>query len=115
MKKGKMFFAGAAAVMTFALASCGGAAVEGTWVESIPGMAGEQGFTLEKGGRAESVNMATLKYETWSRKGDCLVLTGQSIGNGQTLQFTDTLRIVKVDSDNLVVERGGTTSTFRRK
>ena len=103
-----MFFAGAAAVMTFALASCGGAAVEGTWVEPIPGMAGEQGFTLEKGGRAESVNMATLKY-------DCLVLTGQSIGNGQTLQFTDTLRIVKVDSDNLVVERGGTTSTFRRK
>ena len=59
--------------------------------------------------------MATLKYETWSRKGDCLVLSGQSIGNGQTLQFTDTLRIVKVDSDNLVVERGGTTSTFRRK
>lgn len=53
-----MFFAGAAAVMTFALASCGGAAVEGTWVEPIPGMAGEQGFTLEKGGRAESVNMA---------------------------------------------------------
>ena len=115
MKKGKMFFAGAAAVMTFVLASCGGAAVEGTWVEPIPGMDGEQGFSLEKGGHAESVNMATLKYETWSCKGDCLVLTGQSIGNGQTLQFTDTLRIVKVDSDNLVVERGGTTSTFRRK
>lgn len=38
MKKGKMFFAGAAAVMTFVLASCGGAAVEGTWVEPIPGM-----------------------------------------------------------------------------
>ena len=47
MKKGKMFFAGAAAVMTFVLASCGGTAVEGTWVEPIPGMDGEQGFSLK--------------------------------------------------------------------
>ncbi len=115
MKKGKMFFAGAAAVMTFVLASCGGAAVEGTWVEPIPGMDGEQGFSLEKGGRAESVNMATLKYETWSRKGDRLILTGQSIGNGQTLQFSDTLRIEKLDEQTLMVERsGGGKFTYRR-
>lgn len=33
--------------MTFVLASCGGVAVEGTWVEPIPGMDGEQGFSLK--------------------------------------------------------------------
>ena len=63
MKKGKMFFAGAAAVMTFVLASCGGAAVEGTWVEPIPGMDGEQGFSLEKGGRADRIIGAETKSE----------------------------------------------------
>lgn len=113
MKISKIF-GGAAVVTALSLAACGGTAIEGTWLEPIPGMDGEQGFTLGKGGRAESVNMATLKYETWSRKGDRLILTGQSIGNGQTLQFSDTLRIETLDAQTLTVERRGVTSTYRR-
>lgn len=114
MKTSKIL-GGVVAVAALSLAACGGAAIEGTWLEPIPGMAGEQGFTLEQGGRAKSVNMATLKYETWSRKGDRLILTGQSLGNGQTLQFSDTLRIEKLDEQTLMVERsGGGKFTYRR-
>lgn len=105
---------GAAVVTALSLAACGGTAIEGTWLEPIPGMSGEQGFTLEKGGRAESVNMATLKYETWNLKGSRLILTGKSIGNGQTLQFSDTLRIEKLDAQSLTVTRRGVMATYHR-
>lgn len=37
----------------------------GIWVEPVPGMAGVQGIALEEDGAAHSVNMATLRYETW--------------------------------------------------
>ena len=45
------------------LAACGGSAtsVVGTWVEPVPGMAGQvQGIKMEEGGGASSVNLATL-------------------------------------------------------
>lgn len=105
---------GAVAVAAMSLTACGGVGVEGTWLEPIPGMEGEQGFTLEKGGRASSVNMATLKYESWSMQGDRLILTGQSIGNGQTLQFSDTLRVEKLDGQSMTVSRRGASVTYRR-
>ena len=36
----------------------------GKWVQPVPGMPQiEQGFILEEGGKASSVNMATLSYE----------------------------------------------------
>ena len=37
----------------------------GIWVEPVPGMAGVQVIALEEDGAAHSVNMATLRYETW--------------------------------------------------
>ena len=105
---------GAAVVTALSLAACGGTAIEGTWLAPIHGRHGEQGFPLGKGGRAESVNMATLNSETWSRKGDRLILTGQSIGNGQTLQFSDTLRIETLDAQTLTVTRRGVMATYHR-
>ena len=37
--------------------------LEGSWVEPIPGMtSGKQGFKLERGELASSINMATLTY-----------------------------------------------------
>ena len=62
----------------------------GIWVEPVPGMAGVQGIALEEDGAAHSVNMATLRYETWKYEKGRLVLTGMSIGNGVTIPFSDT-------------------------
>ncbi len=47
--------------------SCNGQAkIEGTWLEPIPGMENRlQGFKLEDNGKASSVNMATLLYDSW--------------------------------------------------
>ena len=73
-----------------------------------------QGFTLNEDGTAVSINMATLQYQEWSASGDTLVLTGKSIGNGQTIDMADTLLIVSVSADSLVVRQHQLTRTFHK-
>lgn len=75
----------------------------GSWVQPIPGQSGKmQGMELKSDGTASSINMHTLVYESWSRKGDNLILKGKSIGNRQTIDFADTLIIEKLTADSLV-------------
>ena len=91
------------------LTACGGhsMSVVGAWVEPGPGMEGKvQGIKIEEGGNASSINMATLVYESWKQNGDQLILTGKSIGNGQTIEFTDTLEIKKLSADSLILGKG---------
>lgn len=90
------------------LGSCrSDAALEGVWLEPVPGMEGRmQGFCLEAGGRASSVGMATLQYDAWQQEGDRLILSGRSIGNGQTLEFADTVVVERLTADSLVLRRG---------
>ena len=89
--------------------------LEGSWVEHVPGMEEQtQGFTLNEDGTAVSINMATLQYQEWSASGDTLVLTGKSIGNGQTIDMADTLLIVSLSADSLVVRQHQLTRTFHK-
>lgn len=99
----------AAALLAGLLAACGGSVTSvGAWVEPVPGMEGQvQGIKMEEGGGASSVNMATLVYESWKQEGDKLILTGKSIGNGQTIEFTDTMAIKKLTADSLVLDNRG--------
>ncbi len=79
----------------------------GTWLQPVPGLSDmEQGFTLSADGKASSVGMATLQYETWRQEDGRLILTGRSIGNGQTIAFTDTFRIERLTPDSLVLTKG---------
>lgn len=91
----------------------------GSWICVMPeGLNITQGVTLEQDGKATSIGMATLKYESWQvLDGDRLVLTGQSIGNGQTIQFSDTLNIATLTADSLVLakEAGYKQEYFREK
>lgn len=97
------------------LTACQGTNIEGRWVEPVPGMDHMlQGMALEAGGKASSVNMATLRYETWKKSGNTLILTGQSIGNGRTLSFTDTLTIEKLTRDSLILSRGNLVLRYRK-
>ena len=90
--------------------------IESTWVEPIPGMANKyQGFCLESGGKATSVNMATLRYEHWVQKGRSLILSGKSIGNRQTINFEDSYVIKKLTSRELILQKGNGTFVFQRK
>lgn len=90
--------------------ACGGnsGSVIGSWVEPVPGLEGQvQGVNLEEGGVASSVNMATLVYENWKQEGKLLILSGKSIGNGQTILFTDTMEIKKLTADSLILDNKG--------
>ena len=80
----------------------------GNWLEVMPANSQfVQGVTLNADGTASSIGMATLKYESWSQKDGKLVLTGKSIGNGQTIDFTDTLEIVELTADSMKLGKGG--------
>lgn len=103
-------------IIAMAFTACGSNSIEGEWVQPVPGMENtEQGICLEKGGKASSINMATLKYEAWVQQGNRLLLSGQSIGNGQTIIFTDTLIIEKLTNTELVLTNGDMTINYHKK
>lgn len=98
------------------LVACGNHQEEkltGTWIEQLPqGMDFTQGFLLKSDGTAESVGMSTLLYHRWEVSDKQLVLHGESVGNHQTISFTDTLKIMKLRNDTLVVDRKGMEMVF---
>ena len=81
----------------------------GNWIEIMPvNQQIRQGVTLKEKGEAESIGMATLKYEKWQLLPDGhIVLDGKSIGNHQTLDFSDTLAIISLSNDTLTLGKGG--------
>lgn len=102
--------------ITIVLTACSSVQIEGSWVEPVPGMPEMvQGVTLENGGKATSINMATMQYESWEKKGDNLVLSGKSIGNHQTISFSDTLQIEELTTENLVLKKGDLVINYQRQ
>lgn len=78
--------------------------IQGSWVEPNPINAKKvQGFTLKEDGTASSINMATLQFSKWSLNNQTLILSYTSIGNRETIEGTDTLNLVKIDADSLVL------------
>ncbi len=110
-------FLGACSASILLLTACGnGTDLAGKWLQPVPGLPDlEQGFILEKNGKASSVNMATLQYETWKKESDLLILSGKSIGNHQTISFQDTLVIERLTQDSLMVRKGELILSYTRK
>lgn len=82
--------------------------IQGSWVEPNPINSQEvQGFTLNQDGTATSINMATLVIKSWNLENKILILQYQSIGNGQTIDGADTLNVVKLNADSLVLSQNG--------
>ena len=74
----------------------------GRWQEeATPNKSYIQGFELRPDGTASSIGMATLKYEAWAIKGTDLILSGKSIGNGQTIDFSDEWQIIEISPSHL--------------
>ncbi len=81
---------------------------DGNWIEVMPfSIDVVQGMNLNPDGKAKSIGMATLQYERWKAEDDKLILWGKSIGNGQTIDFSDTLTIVSVTADSLLLDKHG--------
>ncbi|MEG2282558.1 MAG: lipocalin family protein, partial [Rikenellaceae bacterium] len=72
-------------------------------------------FTLNADGTASSINMSTLVFKTWAFDNGQLLLSGESIGNGVTINFTDTVvwKVAPIDTLNIV--SGGYTDSYSRK
>lgn len=86
----------------------------GAWTKPISGMDGEDGFLLAADGKAASINSATLVYKSWKREGDKLIMDIESIGNGQTIASTDTMNVLKLDKDSLILNNGGMIMRYHR-
>lgn len=90
--------------------------ITGTWIEQLPQETNYmQGFCLKENGVAESVGMNTLLYNKWEIKNDKLILSGESIGNEQTIPFTDTIDIIEYNRDTLVGKRKNIDVVYVRK
>lgn len=88
--------------------TCKQGGIEGKWIQPIEGQEGKfEGFELKADGIAESVNMATLKFEKWSKDSTTLTLSGKSIGNGQTIDFSDVYTIAQPDNNTLTLLKDG--------
>ena len=84
----------------------------GKW--TMPDPIAPEGVIMVEGA-ARSINMATLVYTSWELQGeaDKILLKGQSLGNGQTIDFTQTGMIAKTADGNytLTIEGTGTVYT----
>lgn len=102
-------------VAVFLLAGCDNPSIIGTWVQPVPGMEGQiQGIQIREGGIAKSVNMQTLQYKSWRQNRDDLILWGESIGNGQTINFEERYEIKKLSQRQLKLKDGETVLQFYR-
>ena len=92
----------------------------GKWTMPDPiASEGVMGVEIMVEGAARSINMATLVYTSWELQGeaDKILLKGQSLGNGQTIDFTQTGVIAKTADGNytLTIEGTGTVYTKARQ
>ena len=82
--------------------------IMGAWTQPVNGSSNNsQGMQLNADGSASSINMATLQYESWTLNNNQLILTGKSIDNGQTIEFTDTMTVVSITPDSLILSSDG--------
>ena len=88
----------------------------GSWVEPNPINSKEvQGFELLSGGKAKSINMATLVYTNWWLKNKQLYLVSESIGNQTSSIDTIAYDIIKIDKDSLTIKKESMIFSFSRK
>ena len=97
-------------------ASCSHPSIVGTWVEPAveDGIPGDKGFTLLENGEIQPINMGYAEFKTWERSGDMVFFKGSYTGTNPH-DFVDTMKIVKLDEQELVLEQAGYTITYLRK
>lgn len=95
--------------------------IMGSWIQPIPGMESQnQGIKIMEGGKAESINMHTLLYNTWKLTGPndfgkyTLTLTGRSIGNDSSFDFTEEYTVDCYTGDVLTLSSGDVVLTYSK-
>ena len=99
-------------LMTLGMMSCSPSPV-GTWVELTEGSE-EIGFTLNKDGSANSVNMRFVEFKQWEKNGDLLILKGNNVGSRKR-EFVDTMKIENITKTELTLSQAGYSVTYIKK
>jgi hypothetical protein len=90
-------------------------ALLGSWVEPVPGRSKEvQGFTLYENGKAESINMKTLRYQKWRVEGNNIIFTIQNIVNSWSSSEDERYTFAFCDGQ-LCLTAGGITQEYKRQ
>lgn len=116
MKKHLILTALSALFVTF-MASCGNdSKIAGTWVQpkAEGSLVDEQGFTLLEDGNIICINTGFVEYQTWEKKGNQLIICGQYTGTAPH-DFCDTMNIVQISKESMVLEQGGYEVTYVRR
>lgn len=77
----------------------------GNWQEETPDRHFVQGISLKPDGTAASIGMATLKYEKWELDGNKLILYGQSLGNGQIIDFSEQWQVIEINPHIMKIKK----------
>ena len=103
-------------LMGLLFASCSQPSVLGTWVEPAAedGIMPEKGFILYESGEVEPINMGRAEFHSWEKKGDMIYFKGTYTGSDPH-DFVDTMKIVSIDENQLVLEQAGYQITYQRK
>lgn len=104
------------AFVGFVFASCNRPSIVGTWVETAQkdAISEETGFTLLEDGKVLPINMGFYEFNAWKQEGKNIVFQGQYTGSNPH-DFTDTLTIVELTKEQLVLEQAGYSITYKRK
>ncbi len=95
-------------IFIFSCANVNSDKIVGNWIEIKSGNPEiRQGVSFEKSGRAISINNKSIIYENWKRKGDKLIVAGKNYNSGKAISFSDTLDIVNITHDSLILEGKG--------
>lgn len=91
--------------------------VVGKWVHPVAGSEKEkEGFELKADGKASSINMATLIYDSWKLEGNKLTLQALSKGNGSESKFEDIYTVNKDDKGTIsITSANDATDTYSKQ
>lgn len=99
------------------LVSCNRPSIIGTWIDpsTEEDITDSIGFTLQEDGKVVPINMGYSEFKSWEKTKDGrLVLNGSYTGTNPH-EFSDTMNIVTVSKDSLVLEQGGYKVSYVRR
>ncbi len=88
--------------------------VIGKWTMSGENHTGA-GFVFDKEGMASAFPAGDVEYKTWEMQGDNLILHGRKMENGSSSEFDQTLKVLSIQDNTLIVENeDGQTLTYTK-
>lgn len=86
--------------------------ITGTWVTDTSEV--ESGFQCGTQGIAASINNSTKQYNKWEMKSGKLILTGKEFRDRKVFDFSDTMAIIRLNSDQLTLEKDGKRCNYKK-